>query len=113
MPSTAEQAISRPLLSRSLASRAKIQTKDKPLKAQEIPLSMGIDLAELEKPMLEAALGERGQESFRARQLFAWIYRRGITDIAAMTDLPRELRATLATDFRLTTPEVVSREQSS
>ena len=35
---------------------------------------------------------------------FGWIYRRGVTDLAAMTDLPRELRATLAAEFTLTTP---------
>ena len=35
----------------------------------------------------------RGIERFRARQIFRWIYRRGVTDVDAMTDLPRELRA--------------------
>ena len=47
-------------------------------------------------PELEAALAERGHERFRARQIFHWIYRRGVTDVEAMTDLPRELRAALA-----------------
>jgi 23S rRNA (adenine2503-C2)-methyltransferase len=83
------------------------------LKTQEIQPSTQIDLAELDRPALEAALRERGHESFRAKQLFAWIYRRGVTDVDAMTDLSRELRATLASDFRLTTPEVVNRERSS
>jgi 23S rRNA (adenine2503-C2)-methyltransferase len=83
------------------------------LKTREIPSSTRIDLAELDRPTLEAALAERGHQSFRARQLFAWIYRRGITDLEAMTDLPRELRATLSSEFTLTTPQVVSREQSS
>ena len=45
--------------------------------------------------------------------MFAWIYRRGVTDIDAMTDLSRELRATLAASFTLTTPEIVKRERSS
>jgi 23S rRNA (adenine2503-C2)-methyltransferase len=83
------------------------------LKTREIQSSTRIDLAELDRPTLEAALAERGHQSFRARQLFAWIYRRGITDLEAMTDLPRELRATLSSEFTLTTPQVVSREQSS
>jgi 23S rRNA (adenine2503-C2)-methyltransferase len=72
-----------------------------------------IDLAELELRDLEAALAERGQERFRARQLFSWIYRRGVTDLETMTDLPRELRATLAAEFRLTTPAIVAHERSS
>ena len=83
------------------------------MKDQEIPSSTPIDLAELERPALEAALAERGHEAFRARQLFAWIYRRGVTDVGAMTDLSHELRATLATSFSLTTPEIVHRDRST
>ncbi len=83
------------------------------MKAQEIQQSTRIDLAELDRPSLEAALAEQGHEPFRARQLFAWIYRRGVTDVDAMTDLSRELRATLAASFTLTTPEIVKRERSS
>jgi len=71
------------------------------------------DLAELERPALEGALAERGHERFRARQVFGWIYRRGVTDLEAMGNLPRELRATLASDFAFTTPHIVTRERSS
>jgi 23S rRNA (adenine2503-C2)-methyltransferase len=70
------------------------------------------DLAELERPALEAALVQHGHERFRARQVFGWIYRRGVTDFGAMGNLPRELRAKLASDFIVTTPRVVSRERS-
>ena len=70
------------------------------------------DLAELERPALEALLAAQGVERFRARQIFGWIYRRGISDVDAMTDLPRDLRAVLARDFTLTTPAVVRRERS-
>ena len=83
------------------------------MNAQEIQPSTRIDLAELDRPTLEAELVTRGHESFRARQLFAWIYRRGVTDIDAMTDLSRELRATLSSKFTLTTPEIVNRERSN
>jgi 23S rRNA (adenine2503-C2)-methyltransferase len=71
-----------------------------------------LDLANMDRPALEAALQERGHERFRARQIFNWIYRHGVTDVAAMTDLSRELRATLGPDFELTTPELVRRERS-
>jgi 23S rRNA (adenine2503-C2)-methyltransferase len=83
------------------------------LNAQEIQPSTRIDLAELDRPTLEAELLERGHETFRARQLFAWIYRRGVTDIDAMSDLPRELRATLGSNFTLITPSIINRERSS
>ncbi len=70
------------------------------------------DIAELDRPALEAALAARGFERFRARQIFGWVYRRGVVDLDAMTDLSRDLRATLAADFTLTTPVIVARERS-
>src|SRR5437868_4449060 len=72
-----------------------------------------LDLANLERGALEDALEARGHKRFHARQIFGWLYRRGVTDIAAMTDLSRDLRATLAQEFDLTTPAIVAREQSS
>jgi 23S rRNA (adenine2503-C2)-methyltransferase len=70
-------------------------------------------LAELELREMETALAERGQQRFRARQLFSWIYRRGVTGLEAMTDLPRELRVALAAEFTVTTPSIVARERSA
>ena len=71
------------------------------------------DLAELDRPALEAALDARGHQRFHARQIFRWIYRHGVTDVEAMTDLSRGLRATLAQQFTLTTPTLAHRETSS
>jgi 23S rRNA (adenine2503-C2)-methyltransferase len=70
------------------------------------------DIAELERSELESALAERGHARFHARQIFSWVYRRGVNDAAAMTDLSRELRATLAREFSLTTPTLAHRETS-
>jgi len=70
------------------------------------------DLAELERPALEDALEARGYRRFHARQIYRWIYRRGVSDVSAMTDLSRKLRQRLAEDFILTTPEIVLRQQS-
>jgi len=71
------------------------------------------DLAELERAALAAALEDRGHQAFRAGQMFRWIYRRGVTELAAMTDLPLELRDQLATEFTLTTPALEHREVSA
>jgi len=70
------------------------------------------DLADLERPALEVALEARGHKRFHARQIFRWIYRRGVADVEAMTDLSLELRAALARDFTLTTPALAHRETS-
>jgi len=72
-----------------------------------------LDIGGLERTAFEAALAERGHERFRARQIFGWIYRRGVTDLDAMSDLPRDLRTMLGSDFTLTTPTVVARERST
>jgi 23S rRNA (adenine2503-C2)-methyltransferase len=70
------------------------------------------DLADLERPALESALDAQGDQRFRARQIFRWIYRRGATEVAVMTDLPRALRARLLEGFAFTTPEIASRDTS-
>jgi 23S rRNA (adenine2503-C2)-methyltransferase len=72
-----------------------------------------LDLATLERPALEAALEARGHKRFHARQIFSWIYKRGVTDVGAMTDLSRDLRGALAAEFVLTTPTLAQREVSS
>jgi 23S rRNA (adenine2503-C2)-methyltransferase len=74
---------------------------------------MRFDLAELERPSLEAALTERGHERFRAAQIFGWLYRRGATEVGLMSNLPRDLRATLASDFDFSTPRIDHRDIST
>jgi 23S rRNA (adenine2503-C2)-methyltransferase len=71
------------------------------------------DLAALELGELENALEKRRVERFHARQLYRWIYKRGITDIDRMTDLSRTLRETLKSEFVITTPKVVGDERSA
>jgi 23S rRNA (adenine2503-C2)-methyltransferase len=76
-------------------------------------MAAGHDLAELERPALEALLAERSHPRFHAGQIFRWLYRRGVTDFGAMTDLPRELRADLAAHLRIATPVLAHRETSA
>jgi 23S rRNA (adenine2503-C2)-methyltransferase len=71
------------------------------------------NLAECDRPELESALAARGHARFRARQIFRWIYRRGVIDPEQMTDLPHALRATIAAEFTMTTPALAARETSS
>ena len=62
------------------------------------------DLASMDLAELEAALEARGHPRFHARQIFSWIYAKGVTDFEKMTDLSRPLRADLAEHFRISTP---------
>jgi 23S rRNA (adenine2503-C2)-methyltransferase len=72
-----------------------------------------LDLAELDLPELEAALESRGHERFHARQLYRWIYRRGVTEFDRMTDLSKALREQLPGEFSLNTPRVVGDDRST
>ena len=67
-----------------------------------------VDLAELELSELENTLEAQGTERFHARQLYRWIYRRGVTDFALMTDLARTRRTRFREDFIISTPRIVS-----
>ena len=67
------------------------------------------DLKGLFPEELAAAVAPLGAPAFRGRQLFGWMHRRLVTDFAAMTDLPVELRARLTAEFRLTALREASR----
>jgi 23S rRNA (adenine2503-C2)-methyltransferase len=70
------------------------------------------DIAGLELHELEQVLEDLGRPRFHARQIFQWVHKRGITDFALMSDLSRELRASLGSALAIATPEVVRRERS-
>jgi len=54
------------------------------------------DLKDLTLEKLTAFVASLGAPPFRAKQIFAWLYRPGITDFGQMTDLNKEFRAQLA-----------------
>lgn len=49
----------------------------------------------------------QGHPAYRAKQVTDWLYKKGGTSFAAMTDLPAAIRARLAEDFSFVRPEVV------
>jgi 23S rRNA (adenine2503-C2)-methyltransferase len=71
-----------------------------------------LDIAEAELLELEQALTNLGRPRFHARQIFQWVYKRGITDVSQMTDLSLELREALGRQFTVSTPAVVQQERS-
>ncbi len=70
-------------------------------------------LTELEPDALETAVAALDAKPFHARQIYQWIYKRGVTDFAQMTDLSRALRTRLDETFTIPTPGLVSRHASS
>src|SRR3954469_15237486 len=75
-------------------------------------MSAPLNVAELELAELENALETRGGERFHARQLYRWIYRRGVTEFERMTDISKGLRVRLAAELAVVTPKIVSDQRS-
>ncbi len=68
---------------------------------------MRVNLLDLDPAAMRAWFGTFGEKPFRARQVLAWIHRRGADDFAAMTDLARPLRARLEREAVIAPPRVV------
>ncbi|WP_340116134.1 23S rRNA (adenine(2503)-C(2))-methyltransferase RlmN [Pelagibius sp. 7325] len=64
------------------------------------------NLAGLSRDQLLAELAGLGEKPFRAKQLWHWIYHRGVTDFAEMTTLSKDFRARLAETHVVRRPEV-------
>lgn len=58
-----------------------------------------VNIYELSEAALEQKLIDLGQPKFRAKQVVQWIYEKGIHDFEQMTNLPKQLRETLSTQF--------------
>jgi 23S rRNA (adenine2503-C2)-methyltransferase len=88
-----------------------------PLAASYIPNDTRVTLMGLSREDLAAILERVGvpekQRKMRMRQLWHWIYQRGVFDFADMTDVSKELRAKLEDVFVIGRPEVVTEQISS
>jgi 23S rRNA (adenine2503-C2)-methyltransferase len=71
------------------------------------------NLLGLPRAGLEAFVEELGSKAFRARQLMAWIYKRGAGSFEEMTDLAKDFRARLGELAEIRTPEIVSVHRSA
>ena len=75
------------------------------------PSLVGLTRAGLAEALGAIGIPER-QVNMRAGQLWHWIYLRGATDFASMTNVSKDLRAALADAYTLTRPEVVTEQIS-
>jgi 23S rRNA (adenine2503-C2)-methyltransferase len=73
----------------------------------------GPDLRSLSQEELSALMGKLGEKPYRARQLFAWLHKKGAASLEAMTDLPKPLRESLAAQARVTTLSIDAVQQST
>ena len=70
------------------------------------------NLLGLPRPALEAFVAQLGSKPFRARQLMNWMYKRGVSSFADMTDLAKDFRARLTTQAEVRAPDILSEQRS-
>ena len=73
---------------------------------------VGLSKAQLREALQAAGLDEK-QAKLRAKQVWHWIYNRGVTDFAAMTDIAKAQRPWLAEHFVISRPDVVTAQVST
>ena len=75
-----------------------------------------IDLIGLPKDRIRELFEDAGlepkQAKLRSKQVFHWLYHRGVTDFEAMTDIAKTMRPWLTTRFVIGRPEVVEAQHS-
>ncbi len=75
-----------------------------------------VDLLGLPRPRIAEIFAEAGlepkQAKLRAKQVYHWIYHRGVTDFEAMTDIAKTMRPWLAERFVIGRPEIVVSQHS-
>jgi 23S rRNA (adenine2503-C2)-methyltransferase len=77
----------------------------------EKPTLIGLTREELAEAMAEIGVPEK-QRRMRASQLWHWLYVRGVSDFALMTNIAKDLRAKLGEAFTIARPEIVSEQIS-
>jgi 23S rRNA (adenine2503-C2)-methyltransferase len=73
---------------------------------------VGLSKLQIREALLAAGLDER-QAKLRSKQLWHWIYNRGVTDFALMTDIAKAQQPWLAERFVIGRPEVVEAQVST
>lgn len=80
---------------------------------QPLPIDIPVDILGLTQSNLEEAVRALDLPAFRARQIWRWVWRHGVTSFDDMTDLARPVREMLSQKFHVSRPRVSRRLQSS
>ncbi len=73
---------------------------------------MKLNLKDLNKTDLEQIVQEAGFPAYRAEQLRQWLWNKGVTSWAEMTNLPQKLKETLAEQYHLGTARLLKKQIS-
>ncbi len=73
---------------------------------------IGVPVARIAELFAAAGLDSKAAK-LRAKQVFHWLYHRGVTEFETMTDIAKTMRPWLAERFEIGRPEVVEAQHSS
>lgn len=77
------------------------------------PAGRKTNLLDLSFHQLEDLLASLGEKPFRARQVWQWLWQKGVASPLEMTNIPKELRARLAEAAEVRLPRVAKRLEST
>lgn len=69
------------------------------------------DIKSMTQGEITAALREMGESAFRGKQIFSWLHK-GARSFDEMSDLSKDLRARLAAEYYITSPEIARKQVS-
>ena len=69
------------------------------------------NLKSMTQAEIGAVLKELGQPAFRAKQVYTWLHK-GVRSYEEMTNLPKQLRDSLAEKYPINAPQVVRKQES-
>jgi len=72
-----------------------------------------VDLVGLSRTELESEIRAMGEQPFRARQLWHWIYHHGVRNFSQCSNIAKPLQQRFSERFVISRPQVVAVEQSS
>jgi 23S rRNA (adenine2503-C2)-methyltransferase len=77
------------------------------------PNLTGLTRDQLRQALIDAGVAAPEKAKMRAGQAWRWIHHYGVTDFAAMTDIAKETRSSMAERFSLARPQIAERQLSA
>ncbi|MBL8789760.1 MAG: 23S rRNA (adenine(2503)-C(2))-methyltransferase RlmN [Rhizobiales bacterium] len=99
-------------MSRSIMPTLISSLPERYIQNDQRPSLAGLSREQLMEMLARVGVPEK-QRKMRANQLFHWIYHKGVTSFAAMSNIARELRDRLDEAFQISRPEIVTEQKSS
>ncbi len=81
--------------------------------AADVPAGPTVNLFGLNRERLREEFARMGEAAYRADQVMQWIYRRGVSDFDAMSNIAKDLRLRLKRNFVIRPPELVVEQVST